>query len=57
MLDKKFKDNKTGKSFRIFYHYDGVIKAMPIDGSKTQAQFSQPFFEKLLNDKQLILFK
>jgi hypothetical protein len=34
-----------------------VIKALPIDGSKTQAQFSQPFFEKLLNDKQLILFK
>lgn len=57
MIDKKFKDTKSGKYYKIFYHHDRVIKALPIDGSKTQAQFSQPFFEKLLNDKKLILFK
>jgi hypothetical protein len=57
MLDKKFKDNKTGKYYKIFYHYDGVIKAMPIDGSKTQAQFSQSFFESLLKDRQIIILK
>ena len=57
MIDQKFQDNKTGKAFKIFYHNNGVIKAIPIDGSRGEAQFSQPYFQQLLKEKQLILLK
>lgn len=57
MLDKKFKDTKSGKYYKIFYHYDRVIKALPIDGSKGEMQFSQSFFESLLKERELIILK
>jgi hypothetical protein len=57
MIDKKFIDKKTGKYYKIFYHYDRVIKALPIDGSRGEIQFSQSFFESLLKDRQIIILK